>query len=417
MKKNKNGIYYGYIMVIAIFFIITIVEGLMYCFGIFFKPLQSEFGWSSTQVSLAFSLLMIMHGLFYIVTGKISDRFGPRIVVTICGIFLGAGYILMSRVNALWQLYILYGLILAIGASGAYVPLISTINRWFVKKRSFMTGICSAGVGMGTLIVPPITSRLISFFGWRQASIIIGVVSLVLIVAIAQLLKRDPGKLNQSVQDTEQIEKISTKSQTKGFSLHQALCTPQFWILITAFFGFGFCLQSIMVHIVPYAINTGIPLIEAAIIIAFIGGASFVGRVLIGVIADKMGNKLVAITSFILMTFAVGILMFSKKIEIFYLFAIIFGFGYGGLVTVSSLLVTDLFGLRNHGLIFGFLIFTITIGGGIGPLVAGYIFDLSSSYYTLLFILLAVSTAGSVLISLLKSRSDSDQMIDNQKKV
>jgi len=389
-------------MVIAIFFIIALTEGTMYCFGVFFESLRSEFNCTSTQISLAFTLYMVVHGLFYIVTGKINDKFGPRIMVTICGFFFGAGYLLMSRINALWQLYILYGLILAIGTSGSFVPLLSTVNRWFVEKRSLMTGICAAGVGVGSMFVPPVASKLISVSGWRHSFIIIGAVSLVLIVAIAQLLKRNPTDITQSKYDTDQSEKMVAKSQSKSFSLRQTVWTSQFWILSTAFFGFGFCLQSVMVHIVPYAINMGIPLIEAAILITLIGGASIAGRVITGTAADRIGNKPITVFSFIMMTLAVCILILSKQIWMFYLFALVFGFSYGGLTTMSSLLIADLFGLFNHGLIFGILIFIITIGGGIGPLVAGYIFDLSGSYYILPLVLLVVSTTSSILISLLK---------------
>lgn len=374
----------------------------MYCFGVFFEPLRSEFNWTSTQISLAFTLYMVVHGLFYIIAGKINDKFGPRIMVTICGFFFGAGYLLMSRINALWQLYILYGLILAIGTSGSFVPLLSTVNRWFVKKRSLMTGICAAGVGVGSMIVSPVASKLISVSGWRHSFVIIGAVSLVLIVAIAQLLKRNPADITQSKYDTDQSEKMVAKSQSKSFSLRQTVWTSQFWILSTAFFGFGFCLQSVMVHIVPYAINMGISLIEASILITLIGGTSIAGRVIIGTAADRIGNKPVTVFSFIMMTLAVCILILSKQIWMFYLFAFVFGFGYGGLGTMPSLLVADLFGLYNHGLIFGILVFIITIGGGIGPLVAGYIFDLSGSYYILPLVLLVVSTTSSILISLLK---------------
>jgi len=406
LTENKGGIYYGYIMVLAIFFIITIIGGTMYCFGIFFKPLRSEFGWTSTQTSMAFSLFMVVHGLFYIVTGKINDSFGPRIVMTICGFFLGVGYLLMSRINTLWQLYILYGLILPIGMSGAFVPLISTVTRWFVKKRGLMTGICAAGIGTGTMIMPPIASWLISTSGWRQSFIIIGSVSLVLIITLAQLLKRDPSDITQFPYDTDQADKIVVQMQAKGFSLRQAVWTNQFWILSAAYFSFLFYLQSVMVHIVPHAINMGISPIKAAIIITFIGGGSTAGRVIMGATAGKIGNKLATIISFILVTFAAYILILSKELWMFHLFALIFGFGYGGLVTMQSLLVADLFGLRAHGLIFGVVTFIVVIGGGIGPLVGGYIFDLSGNYYTLLLVLLALSATSSVLISLLRPTTD-----------
>ena len=416
LAENKRGIYYGYIIVVAIFFIISIMWGGIYCFGVFFKPLRSNFGWTSTQISLAYSLYMVVHGLFYIVTGKINDRFGPRIVTTICGFFLGAGYLLMSRINALWQLYIFYGLILAIGMSGAFVPLISTVSRWFVKKRSLMTGICSAGIGVGTMTIPSVANWLISTYGWRQSFIIIGTVSLVLIVVLAQLLKRNPTDIIQSTYDTDQVDKMISQKQVKGFSLRQAIWTDQFWILSAAYFGFIFYLESIMVHIVPHAINMGISPAGAAIIITFIGGASTIGRVVMGATASRIGNKLVAIFCFILITLAAYILILSKEVWIFHLFALIFGFGYGGLITMQSLLIADLFGLRNHGLIFGTITFIITIGGGLGPFIGGYIFDLNGSYYTLLLVLLTVSATGSVLISLLRSTTDFTLPLSNRKR-
>jgi len=378
----------------------------MYCFGVFFKPLGSEFGWTSTQTSLAFSLFMVVYGLFLIIAGKINDSFGPRIVMTICGFFFGVGYLLMSRINALWQFYIIYGVILAIGMSGTIVPLLSTITRWFVKKRSLMTGICAAGVGVGTMIIPPIASWLISTSGWRHSFIIIGSVSLVLIITLSQLLKRDPSDITQSPYDTDQADKIIVQMQAKGFSLRQVVWTSQFWILSVAFFGFGFYLQSVMVHIVPHAINMGISPIKAAIIITFIGGGSTAGRVIMGATAGRIGNKLATIISFILITFAAYILILSKEVWMFYLFAFIFGFSYGGLQIMGSLLVADLFGLRAHGLILGVVTFIFTIGSGTGPLVASYIFDLSGSYHTFLLVFFAIGVTGSVLISLLKSATD-----------
>ena len=393
-------------MVVAIFFITVIMWGGMYCFGVFFKPLGSEFGWTSTQTSLAFSLFMVVYGLFLIIAGKINDSFGPRIVMTICGFFFGVGYLLMSRINALWQFYILYGVILAIGMSGTIVPLLSTITRWFVKKRSLMTGICAAGVGVGTMIIPPIASWLISTSGWRHSFIIIGSVSLVLIITLSQLLKRDPSDITQSPYDTDQADKIIVQMQAKGFSLRQVVWTSQFWILSVAFFGFGFYLQSVMVHIVPHAINMGISPIKAAIIITFIGGGSTAGRVIMGATAGRIGNKLATIISFILITFAAYILILSKEVWMFYLFAFIFGFSYGGLQIMGSLLVADLFGLRAHGLILGVVTFIFTIGSGTGPLVASYIFDLSGSYHTFLLVFFAIGVTGSVLISLLKSATD-----------
>ena len=153
---KKPSFYYGYIIVALAFLIHVILGGTMYTFGVFFKPLASEFGWTRAATSGAFSLFMVLHGFFYIVTGRLNDTFGPRIVVSGCGLFMWLGYLLMSQTSTIWQLYLFYGVIIAVGMGSGYVPLISTLIRWFVnnKKRGLMIGIAVAGIGVGTMIMP-----------------------------------------------------------------------------------------------------------------------------------------------------------------------------------------------------------------------------------------------------------------------
>ena len=126
LKTRKPKFFYGYTVVGASFFIVGITYGAMYTFSVFFKPLLDDFGWTRAMTSGAFSLFMVFHGLLYIVTGRLSDRFGPRVVMTVCGFFLGLGYLLMSQISAIWHLYLFYGVIVSIGVSGAFVPLISS---------------------------------------------------------------------------------------------------------------------------------------------------------------------------------------------------------------------------------------------------------------------------------------------------
>ena len=134
MIENKQPkIFYGYIVVAASFLIYMVMWGTYYTFGIFFKPFLVEFGWTRAMTSGAYSLSLILHGLLGIVAGKLTDRFGPRVVVTACGLLLGSGYLLMSQVSAIWQLYLFYGVIIGIGISGGFIPLVSTVARWFVK--------------------------------------------------------------------------------------------------------------------------------------------------------------------------------------------------------------------------------------------------------------------------------------------
>ena len=135
--RTEPGFFYGYIVVVAALSIMVAIWGTYYSFGVFFKPMLTEFGWSSAMTSGALSLSMIFYGLLGIVMGGLTDRFGPRIVMTFCGFLMGLGYLLMSQISAAWQLYLFYVVILGTGLSGAFVPLTSTVGRWFVKNRGF----------------------------------------------------------------------------------------------------------------------------------------------------------------------------------------------------------------------------------------------------------------------------------------
>jgi MFS family permease len=407
MEKGRDQtesdvrIYYGHIIVAISFFIIAIMWGGIYCYGVFFEPLRSDFGWTNAQTSGAYSLYMILHGVCYVITGKLNDQFGSRIVMTACGILLGIGYLLMSRIASLWQLYLIYGLIIAMGMSGGFVPLISTVAKWFVTKRSLMTGIGASGVGVGTMIMPPIANWLISSYGWRASFFVIGIISLFLIVLLSQFLKRNPAESAERINEKDRMKERSMNLPVGKFTLNQAIHTSQFWMVFIMFLGFGFYVQTIMIHIVIYAKNLEPLLANPAFILTIIGALSITGRVLMGASGDRIGNRAVAVIGFSLMVFGACLLMVFK-IWTLYLFGAIFGFAYGGLVAIQSPLIADLFGLRSHGSILGIIVFAVTIGGSIGPSFAGYMLDLTNSYYTPFLVLTIISGISLALILLLR---------------
>ena len=245
IRKNEPRLFYGYIVVVAAFLILMMTLGLYMVFGVFFKPLQAEFGWSSAMTSGAFSLSMIIYGVLGIVVGGLNDRFGPRIVMTVCGFLLGLGFLLMSQVSALWQLYLFFGVIMGIGMGGVWVPPLSTVARWFVKRRSLMMGIVVAGAAMGTLIGSPVVSRLIAAYGWRLSYAILGGVVLLVVILAAQFLRRDPTQMGQRSYGESEGKQQGLKSETSGFSLREAVYTTQFWVIFIMFFCFGFCMFSV----------------------------------------------------------------------------------------------------------------------------------------------------------------------------
>jgi len=134
-EDRKANFFYGYIVVAASFFIIAIMWGTMYTFGVFFKPLLAELGGTRAVTSGAYSLCYLLSGFFGMIAGSLTDRFGPRLVITGCGLFLGLGYLLMSQASAIWQLYLFFGVIVGAGMGGSFVPLVSTLSRWFIKRR------------------------------------------------------------------------------------------------------------------------------------------------------------------------------------------------------------------------------------------------------------------------------------------
>ena len=378
----------------------VVLWGIYDAFGIFFKPVLIEFGWTRAATSGAFSLSMILLGLLGILTGGLNDRFGPRLVMTIVGFLVGVGYLLMSQVSALWQFYLFYGVIIGIGMGGGVTPLLSTIARWFIKRRGTMTGIAMAGAGLGLLIASPVANWLISIYDWRMSYLMLGSIVFVVVVVAAQFLKRDPSTLGQRPYGENEVDRQGYKLETKSFTLREALGMKQFWLICGIFFSTGFCRISFLVHIVPHVTDLGISAATAANILAMCGGMTIIGRVLLGSFADRIGTRESYIIGFILLSAALLWLAFSTDVWMLYLFAAVFGLS-SGTVGLGSPLIAGLFGLRSHGLIYGVTGLCVTIGGTLGPFVTGYIFDVSGSYYSAFLVCTAIAVIGLILAALL----------------
>jgi len=403
--ENRSGLFYGYLIVWVAFIIMFVFWGAFYAFGVFFKPMLNEFGWTRAMTAGAFSLCSIIQGLLGIAMGGLTDKFGPRVVITLCGLLLGLGYLLMSQLSVLWQLYLFYGAIVGAGMGGSFAPLMSTVARWFMRRRSTMTGIVVAGTGIGALIGPPVVSRLISGYGWRLSYIILGSIVLGVVVLCAQFIRRDPAQMGQVAYGDDAEKKKVLKQDTKELSLREAAYTMQFWIVFGMIFSLGFCVFAIMVHIVPHATEIGISTISAANILATIGGASVAGKVLLGRAADRIGSRQTFIIGFILMFAALLMVLQARGELVLYLFAAVFGFAFGGCISSESPIVAELFGLSSHGLILGVIAFSFLLGGAFGPLLFGHIFDVTGSYQWGFLVCATMSFVGLILTLVLKRSS------------
>ena len=394
--------FYGYVIVAAAFLIQVIAWGINNSFGVFFNPLLTEFGWLRATVSGAASLSFLVHGLGSIFMGGLNDRFGPRLIMTGCGLFLGLGYVLMAKVSAVWHLYLLLGVVVGIGLSGMDVLLLSTVARWFARKRGMMSGIIKVGTGVGMVIMPMLVTWLITSYGWRTSFVVLGLIILLFILTLGQFLVRDPAKKGQLPDNEREPERVRTDLAERGVVLQEAVQTRQFWTVCGVYLIILVCVYTILMHIVQHAIDLGMSAADAASILATIGGASIGGRMLMGAASDRIGSRKALLICLSLLLIGLIWLQISKTLWMFYVFACVHGFAHGGFFSLGSPLVAKLFGTRSHGLIFGFVIFSSTIGGAIGPVMAGHLFDVSKSYQLVFWILAALSLGGILLTASLQ---------------
>lgn len=264
-----------------------------------------------------------------------------------------------------------------------------------------MTGIVAAGSGVGALVGPPLVSRLISAYGWRLSYAILGSIVLFVVTLLSQFVKRDPAQVGQVSYGEDPIEQKVSNLRAEGLSLRETAFSRRFWVFFPTGFCYGYCVFAIMVHVVPHAIELKMSALNAANILAAIGGGGILGKVLLGRAGDIIGSRHILMIGFILTS--VGLIGMVPANAAWMLFssAGIFGFGYGAIAVAHSPLIAELFGLRSHGLIFGVFNFAIMVGAAFGPLMTGHIFDVTNGYRMAFGVCSGISFIGLILASFL----------------
>ncbi len=398
--------FYGYIVVLAALLMWIVGWGTRGCFGIFFKPMADELGFTRTLMSGAVSMASILTAILGAVNGRLCDKFGPRKVITMGGAFLGISHLLISRATGIWQVYFFWGLVSAMGFSVLGPALMSTVSRWFVKRRGLMIAIVSAGAGVGGMIFAPATAWLTLTYSWRIGWIIIGAITLTFMLASGLFLKRDPSELGQLPDGAKRIKKSEEQKQSpilnsKGLTLAEAFRTRQFWILsiILLFFGLN---RGIIVHIAPHVTDIGFSLTTAGSILAVNSGVSIVGRLLMGQLADLIGSRRSLIIGFILFPVAFLALLIGESVWTLYIWAVLFGLAWGGVAVLRFSTAGELFGISSLGVIMGTVEMFATAGSGITPLLAGWLFDITHSYQLVFLTCIATGVIGFVMSCFLK---------------
>ncbi|MBI4289457.1 MAG: MFS transporter [Chloroflexi bacterium] len=406
LTTGKPRLYYGWIIVVVGLVIWILSVGHYYTFGVFFKPISGDFGWNRTATSLASSITIFVSGALGVMAGALTDKYGPRIVVAAGGLLMGAGYLLLARIglmpglSPLLQFYVFY-LIVGIGMSTCSVPLTATVARWFQEKRGRALGLMTVGGGLGQFLMPPLAGLVIARADWRWGYLVIGALMIAVILPSAYFLRRDPAsKGTRPYAQPAQQPGGAEAPQSPAFTLRQATATRAFWaIFIVALLNMTTQVM-VMMHLVNYATDPGkgINPTTAATFIAVIGITNVIGKLVMGPVSDRIGRKATLAIVYVLAGTTMLWLIVARDIWMFYLFAALFGFAYGGWIPMFPAMVADLFGMASLGALIGAVHVGNAVGGAIGPIIGGFIFDTTGSYVVAFILGAAIFYSAAALV-------------------
>jgi len=392
--RPSRFFYYGWIIVALVFLQRVWNTGLTYSMGTFFIPLRSEFGWSLGTVSLAPGLGLLVFALSQPVVGRLVDAFGSKKIIIIGSAAIGASFLLLSSLNSVYELYIFYSLLggFGLGATAA-VPLAVLITDWFKQRRGLALSIASSGIGFGAPIFVPLSNWLILASGWRYAFAVLGLATiLILLPLMVLLIKEKPRNTDTSVQ----LE-AAAASEDFGTPMAHALRTRPFWQLFIPYTICGFTVYLAGIHLIPLAAQHNISQVDAGNVVAWMGIAMTIGLVSAGPLTDKLRKKHILTSSYLIRGLALLLLLGRVDITTLYIFATIFGLVELATIPPTAILCREFYGAKSMGTVYGFIFFGHQLGGAISISLAGFIVDITESYFAVILLSFMLAMMAAVL--------------------
>ncbi|RQQ01145.1 MFS transporter [Burkholderia stagnalis] len=394
---NRPGaprLFYGWYVVAAAFAVTFVGFGSAYTFSAFVESLQRDFTASRGQISLVFSLAGCLYFGFGVVSGPLADRLGSRPLAVAGMLLTAAGLAAAGAARTLMQVYVAYGLGVGLGVGCAYVPAVGAVQRWFVRRRGFASGLAVAGIGVGTLVMPPLASALIAHVGWRGAYFTLAVLAVLVGAGMSLLIENDPrgrGLLPDGGRDADapaagashdgrSAHAVHAAHVPAGATVREAVTSRPFASLYAACLVCSFGVFVPFVHLVPYAVDHGVKPAAAVLLLGAIGVGSTAGRFFLGGLADRFGRRASLLAMFAGMAVALVAWAAAGDFAALAAFALVFGVFYGGWVAVLPAVAMDYFGGRNVSGIIGVLYTSVAFGTLIGPAAAGFIYDAGGGY-------------------------------------
>lgn len=400
--ERMARIFYGWWVLAATSTIHMWAAGtFFYSFTAFFNPIINEFGWSYTATSIAASLRSIEGGLASPLVGFAADRYGSRRLLMAGGITSGLGFILFSRIQSLWQFYLVF-IFLSVGVSLLLpIPGWTATANWFSKKRGLALGILSAAIGVGGMLIYLI-NYLLGTHGWRKTMVIIGIGFWLITIPCAWIVRQSPASMNL-LPDGEPVPPVSPQASGPvrvGFNVMEALKTRAFWILAAIVTVSGGVMHSVTVHIMPYLLAVDMDRSQASLIASLLIAISVFGRFGLGWLSGRFEGRTIMALGLALQAIGCIFLVQADSFWKAMVFVAAFGPGFGGIITLRLVLQAEYFGHKSFGSIQGLIMAVMVLGSMSGPVLTGMVFDLYGTYSPawqamaiLIFIMIPVSLA------------------------
>jgi MFS family permease len=408
-----RGTFYGWWIVAASFLILLITVGIaLYAPPVFLLPLQDQFGWSRAAIAGGGSLAAVTGGILSPFVGAWIDKYGSRMVMAIGALLMGCAFATFSLMQSLWHLYAINVLAAAGTTCVAWIPNQALVSNWFSRKRGLAMGVALAGIGFGGLAMSPLAGLLIARLGWRLAfaalSSLLFVIVVGVILAVVRSRPADLGLLPDGEPATPklpgmaQADGAEEKPAVGGLTLRDSVRTSAFWVLALASLLWAFASLSIIAHLVAFLSDVGFEGQTAAASLGLAIGVSVAGRVIFGLVADRVTKKFVMGSALLVHGLSAVCLLSIRSPGALPAFVILFGMGVGGGAVLLPLLVGEYFGLASFAGILGLTMAAATVGAAVGPVLTGRIYDVTGSYQ-MAFVLHILAFAGAaVTVSLLR---------------
>jgi MFS family permease len=410
LKEKWDNLFFGWKTVFAGAIIACWGYGSWYYgMGALFKPLIAEYGWTRTQLSLAFSMRSVEGGLEGPIGGWLIDKYGERKITIISTIIACLGLIAVLYVKTIWQFVIVWGFIVSLGFNlGLYDTVNSAVAKWFVKDRSRAIGIVTIGGGLGAPVIVPIMTYMILHYGWRNALIFVIVSTAILCIPLAWFFMKDkPPEAYGMLPDGAHLKPVEEREESKldfgyDFTPQEALKNRSFWMMLIAFMLNGGTLAMITMHQMPFHTDLGIDAMAAAGILGLMATISLGGRFLTATLGSRLTERQYILLGYALRTIGLIIFIYARTIPTIMAFALVYGVGYGITIPAQTSLRASYFGRKAYATITGYTTLFTAITNVAYPTFAAWIYDTTGSYIQAFWIVTSLQAFAIVFMYLAK---------------